>query len=68
MDKVLYKDSLPYWSLHKDMFSFQLSSINDVNLHHLDDNLTGDEKERKILDNRYFIVDEDPHDFYYITF
>jgi hypothetical protein len=50
------------------MFSFQLSSINDVNLHHLDDSLTGDEKERIILDNRYFIVDEDPHDFYYITF
>jgi hypothetical protein len=69
MDKVLYKESLPYWSLHKDMFSYQLSGINDAesNSKQIDD-ITEDEKERKVLDNRYFIVDEDPHDFYYITF
>jgi len=51
------------------MFSFQLSGINDANSdsQQLND-VIEDEIERKINDNRYFIVDEDPHDFYYINF
>lgn len=66
LDKVLYKDSLPYWSYHKDMFSFQLSGINENNKEQEDKTI--DEKEREIFENRYFIVDEDPHEFYYVTF
>jgi hypothetical protein len=44
IDNVLYKGSLPYWSLHKDMFSYQLSGINEENNQQLND-LIEDEKE-----------------------
>jgi len=54
--------------LHKDTFSYQLGSVHgDLRAFAVDD-IVFDEEEQRVFDNRYFLVDEDPHTFYFVVF
>jgi hypothetical protein len=68
LDKQLFNNKLPYWSLHKDSFSYQLGCVQDDLQAFVLDDLVFDEEEQRVYDNRYFLVDEDPHTFYFVTF